>query len=196
MPDPCAASCRLPDYRRDRCCCRSAGRRCPVADERDFHITGQDFQPLNNSVSIIADISNWQNPVAVTETIPQKLIPCSALDTAVQVNICVCGHRFDVPRRLPDYSRDRCCCRTARRLYPVAHRQDIHIYRQRPLTVYIFCIQNRPCCWLNKSCSGNWNRLSDKKCVFSPGYSDRGEYRCRCPSLYCSRTGTWLLPGS
>ena len=37
----CAASCRLPDYRRDRCCCRSESGRCPVADQRDFHITGR-----------------------------------------------------------------------------------------------------------------------------------------------------------
>ena len=55
---PCVAPDRVPDYPHDRCWCRSASGRCPVANMQNVRITGQGRQPLINSVSPIVDITN------------------------------------------------------------------------------------------------------------------------------------------
>ena len=80
---------------------------------------------------------------------------CCAIDTAVQVDICVYYHPCAAPGCLTDYPRDRCCRRSTRSLRPEAHQQDIHIFRSRSLNVNQFPIYHRPSCLLIKPRTGN-----------------------------------------
>ena len=152
---PCTAPGPAPDYPRDRSCCRSACKRCFVAHQQDIHI----YWPRSLAVYFSRIYS--RPSCQLTKSCTTNLINSSVTNgidvsspgyssTGEYYVYIVGGHRCAAQGCLPDFPRDRCCCRSERRRRPVAHQQDIHFYPLRSLTVDIVCFYSRLYCSLRK----------------------------------------------
>ena len=124
---PCTAPGPAPDYSRDRSSCRLLRRHCPVAHQHDIHI----FRSRSLNVN---QFPIYHRPSCLLIK-PRTGNSCIPLHTAVHVIVCVGGNPGAAPGLVPDYPRDRCCCRTTHRCRPVTHQRDIIIFRSRSSTV-------------------------------------------------------------